>query len=81
MIKATISIYNTVPYITIRLFNDNNFIGIFYIKYDKTIESPKLYNDYYHIKLDNSQNLYVDMYEIYKENEVGNMILIKQESI
>ena len=39
------------------------------------------YMNYIYVKFDNNHRIYVDKYEIYKEDEIGEMILIETESI
>jgi len=79
IIKATISKYQFTPTITIRLFVDKEMICIFDIDNDNITKQK--YMNYIYVKFDNNHRIYVDKYEIYKEDEIGEMILIETESI
>ncbi len=79
MIKATISKYQFTPIISIRLFVDKEMICIFDIDNDNITKQK--YMNYIYVKFDNNHRIYVDKYEIYKEDEIGEMILIETESI
>ena len=79
IIKATISKYQFTPTITIRLFVDKEMICIFYINNDNITKQK--YNNYIYLKFDNDCRIYVDSYEIYEENEIGEMALIETNSI
>lgn len=79
IIKATISKYQFTPTITIRLFVDKEMICIFYINGNNF--TKQTYKEYIYIKFDENHRIYVDSYEIYNENEIGEMALIETNSI
>jgi len=54
-------------------------ICIFYINNDNITKQK--YNNYIYLKFDNDCRIYVDSYEIYEENEIGEMALIETNSI
>lgn len=54
-------------------------ICIFYIDNDNITKQKD--NNYIYLKFDNDHHIYVDKYEIYEENEIGEMILIETDSI
>lgn len=79
MIKTTISKYQFTDMIPVRIFHDSEMICIFYVTNDP-IKIEKL-DDYIYLKFDEDHRIYVDKYEIYTEDDFGNMQLTKSESI